>query len=434
MNQQDQKGQRDQEKHHVEQRTTPTSIALPMKTMIRFLVGFLLCGVMWMTAFNCASMVLLPQRLKDDGFADPNGMIAQLNAAGAVVALCANIVFGSFSDRSRSRFGRRTPFMVLGAMAAGTCLLLVSLAHNTVTIIAAWCGLQLFLNALLAPFLATLSDRIPGHLRVRMSVAYGLGTTMGNALGTMTGALFHEQKFIGFVIAASLLALSGLVVVTIWPKEPSAANLPAPDSGGVKAVLRSFKPPTRGAADFYKALVGRFCLMLAYNMVYAYQLYIIESYLGQNAGQAAATIATLSACTMGASLTGMIATGVIAERWGRRKPLLILAALLLAAGFLTPRLIHSVYGFYVYGLLAGLGYGTYNAANQALSIDVLPDKKEAGKGLGILNLANTSGMILAAVFTSGIYAIAGTYRPVFIIAALIALTSIPCITSIRSAR
>lgn len=408
-------------------------IVLPMPTMIRFLTGFFLCGLLWMTAFNSASMVLLPQRLKDDGFTDPNGTIAQLNAAGAVVALCANIVFGSLSDRSRSRFGRRTPFMIAGAIASGTCLFLVSVAQQAITIIVAWCGLQLFLNALLSPTLATLSDRIPGNLRVRMSVAYGLGTTTGNALGTMLGAMFHEQKTVGFAVAACLLALDGLIVTSIWPKEPSAANLPKAGDG-VAAILKSFKPPTRGASDFYKALVGRFCLMLAYNMVFAYQLYILESYLGQDAKQAAATIAVLSSCTMAASLTGMIVSGIIAERWGRRKPLLVIAAMLLAVGFMTPWMVPSVPGFYIYGVLAGLGYGTYNASNQALSIDVLPNKDEAGKGLGILNLANTSGMILAAVITSSIYAVCGTYRPVFIGAALMALISIPCIATIRSAR
>ncbi|NMM98706.1 MFS transporter [Bifidobacterium olomucense] len=411
----------------------PSQITLPMLHMIRFLAGFFICGLLWVTAFNSASMVLLPQRLKDDGFANPNGLIAQLNAAGAVVALCANIIFGSLSDRSRSRFGRRTPFMIAGAIASGTCLFLVSVAQHAATIIAAWCGLQLFLNALLSPALATLSDRIPGNLRVRMSVAYGLGITMGNAFGTMLGALFHERKTIGFAVAACLLALDGLIVVSIWPKEPSAENLPKAGNG-VKAMLKSFQPPIRGASDFYKALIGRFCLMLAYNMVFAYQLYILESYLGQNAKQAAATIAVLSSCTMIASLTGMIVSGVIAERWGRRKPLLIIAAVLLACGFLAPRLMPSVQGFYIYGVLAGLGYGTYNASNQALSIDVLPNKNEAGKGLGILNLANTSGMILAAVITSSVYAICGTYRPVFIGAALLALISIPCIATIRSAR
>lgn len=408
-------------------------IALPMADVVRYLIGFFLCGLSWMTAFNCVSMVLLPQRLKDEGFVDPNGMIAQCNAAGAVVALVSNVLFGSYSDRSRSKYGRRTPYMVCGAVAGGVCLATVAIAGHPSTIIAAWCGLQFFLNALLAPFLATLSDRIPGTLRIRMSVAYGLGTTMGNACGTMLGSLLRQNGTIGFIIAAILLGMDGLIVVLIWPREPSAAGLPKSDTT-IRGAIYGFRPPTRGASDFYRALVGRFCLMVAYNMVFAYQLYIIESYLRQDARQAASTIVMLSACTMTASLTGMLVTGAIAEHCGRRKPFLIGACVLMAAGFMSLWVSDSVGGLLLYGFLSGLGYGAYNASNQALSIDVLPNKAEAGKGLGVLNLANTSGMILAAVITSTIYAVMGTYRPVFLIAALVALMGIPCIATIRKAR
>jgi hypothetical protein len=35
---------------------------------------------------------------------------------------------------------------------------------------------------------------------------------------------------------------------------------------------------------------------------------------------------------------------------------------------------------------AGLGYAVYGAVDQALNVDVLPNKEEAGKDLGILTL------------------------------------------------
>lgn len=46
---------------------------------------------------------------------------------------------------------------------------------------------------------------------------------------------------------------------------------------------------------------------------------------------------------------------------------------------------------YLYAGIAGFGYGVYSAIDQALNVDVLPNKEEAGKGLGILNLATTLG-------------------------------------------
>ncbi|RDX26361.1 transporter, partial [Bifidobacterium breve] len=42
---------------------------------------------------------------------------------------------------------------------------------------------------------------------------------------------------------------------------------------------------------------------------------------------------------------------------------------------------------YLYAGIAGFGYGVYSAIDQALNVDVLPNKEEAGKDLGILNLA-----------------------------------------------
>ena len=50
----------------------------------------------------------------------------------------------------------------------------------------------------------------------------------------------------------------------------------------------------------------------------------------------------------------------------------------------------------------GLGYGIYMVVDQALNVDVLPNPNEAGKALGILNLANTLGQVIAPIVVSSI--------------------------------
>lgn len=44
-----------------------------------------------------------------------------------------------------------------------------------------------------------------------------------------------------------------------------------------------FRPPTKGARDFYLALVGRLMLIFGYNMIVGYQLYVCMKYIGQDA-------------------------------------------------------------------------------------------------------------------------------------------------------
>jgi MFS family permease len=71
---------------------------------------------------------------------------------------------------------------------------------------------------------------------------------------------------------------------------------------------------------------------------------------------------------------------------------------------------------FAYAALMGLGYGIYMAVDQALNVDVLPNPDEAGKDLGILNLANTLGQVIAPIVVSSIVVATGGYFLVFPIA------------------
>ena len=59
--------------------------------------------------------------------------------------------------------------------------------------------------------------------------------------------------------------------------------------------------------------------------------------------------------------------------------------------------------------------------DQALNVDVLPNKEEAGKGLGILNLATTLGQAVGPTITSVVKTTTGTYTPAFAISIVMAV-------------
>ena len=70
-------------------------------------------------------------------------------------------MFGNFSDRSRSRFGRRTPWIVFGAVLGGVTLFLTGTTHNAVLLTIFYCACMFGLNCMIAPLVAVLSDRVP---------------------------------------------------------------------------------------------------------------------------------------------------------------------------------------------------------------------------------------------------------------------------------
>lgn len=379
-----------------------TGKPLDKVTIARFGAGFIIFGVLWMSGLGIVSAVLLPMHYKTIEGVNPDALIGIVNAFTAVASLIANLMFGNFSDRSRSRFGRRTPWILFGAVLGGVTLFLTGTTHNAVLLTIFYCACMFGLNCMIAPMVAILSDRVPSGIRGTMSAFYGAGATIGSPIGTMLGALFIKNLIPGFAVAGVLMFLGGVVSMLIMPKEESADFLPK-DEGSLKDVLVSFRPPAfHGAHDFYKAFVGRFCMLVSYQMIAVYQLYIIQNYIGQSVDESAVTVSVVSMIMMVMSLVGSFISGPVSDIIGRRKVPVVVASVLFAIGIAMPWVFPSSMGMYLFAGIAGLGYAVYSAVDQALLVDVLPNKEEAGKDLGILNMATTFGQMCGPIVMSAL--------------------------------
>ena len=346
--------------------------------------------------------VLLPEHYKSIEGIEPEALLGIVNAWTAVASLVSNLMFGNFSDRSRSRFGRRTPWIVFGAVLGGVTLFLTGMTTNPILLTVLYCLCMFGLNAMIAPCVAILSDRVPSGIRGTMSAFYGAGSTVGAPIGVMLGAVFITNMVPGFAVAGVFMFLGGVVAVLIFPKEEPADYLPKADSG-VKDIVMSFRPPRFSTAhDFYKAFAGRVCMLLSYQMITAYQLYIVQNYVGQSTEDSAVTISVMSTITMVVGLVGSVAAGPSSDLIGRRKVPVVVASVCFAIGIAMPWIMPTAMGMYLYAAIAGLGYGVYTSVDQALLVDVLPNKEEAGKDLGILNLATTLGQMLGPVIMSSV--------------------------------
>ncbi|WP_159792963.1 MFS transporter [Puerhibacterium puerhi] len=399
----------------------------------RFGVGFFAYGLLWIIGLQIVAAVLLPQRLKDIGVASPETLLGSISAVTAIVSLVSNLVFGNFSDRTRSRFGRRAPWILAGGILGGVTLLAIGLLSDATLITIVYCVCMVGLNMMLAPAVAVLSDRVPGKLRGTMSAFYGAGLSAGAPLGSLVGTLFigaTGASVPGFVLAGALMAFSAVLALVIWPRERSARDLP-PAPSTLKDVLASFRPP-RNAPDFYLAFGGRLFMLVSYQMIMAYQLYIVQDHLGQTTEESAATIATMSVILLVVSLVGAVVAGPVSDVIGRRKLPVVLSSVMFAVGIAMPWIMPTTLGMYLFAGIAGLGYGIYTSVDQALNVDVLPNQEEAGKDLGILNLSTTAGQTVGPLITSSLVVATGSYSLVFPVAIVAALLGALAIVRIRS--
>ena len=95
--------------------------------------------------------VLLAQQADRIAAADAGmskeALLAVVLFSGAAVSMVANPVWGAFSDRTRSRLGRRVPWVLGGVLLGAASLLLLSVAESAALMVLAWCLVQLALNA-----------------------------------------------------------------------------------------------------------------------------------------------------------------------------------------------------------------------------------------------------------------------------------------------
>lgn len=409
-----------------------TGQPFPRARVLRFGAGFLGFGLLWIVGLQIVAAVLLPQRLKDIGVAEPAALMGTISAVTAIVSLLSNLVFGNLSDRTRSRFGRRSPWVLGGAVLGGASLTAIGFLETPLLITVAYCVSMVGLNMMLAPGVAVLADRVPPRIRGTMSAFYGGGLAAGAPLGSLVGALFITNAVPGFVLGGVLMVVGAVVALVVWPRERSSADVPAA-AGGFKELLLSFRPP-RDAPDFWLAFVGRLFMLVSYQMVMAYQLYIVQDYVGQTVAESAVTIATMSTILLVVSLVGSVVSGPVSDLIRRRKLPVVASSVLFAVGIAMPWVWPSPMGMYLFAGIAGFGYGVYTSVDQALNVDVLPSEKEAGKDLGILNLSTTAGQTIGPLVTSALVVATGGYSLVFPVSIVAALLGAFFITRIKSVR
>ncbi|RYQ64226.1 transporter, major facilitator family protein [Bifidobacterium pseudolongum subsp. globosum] len=108
----------------------------PTKTeIVRLGVGFTVSAIACAIPWVALSTVILPRVFEQIDAGSKVFMLGLVNSIGAFVALIANIVFGTLSDQTRSRFGKRTPWIVLGGLITGLSIGAIAFTRSEALIV-----------------------------------------------------------------------------------------------------------------------------------------------------------------------------------------------------------------------------------------------------------------------------------------------------------
>jgi MFS family permease len=411
------------------ERQLPEALAEPtVSVRARWTTLLFLANLGLWLAIYAPIQVLLPEQSQALARADKTLVLSVVMGVGALAALGANPVIGMLSDRTTSRWGRRHPWTIMGAVIGAVGLFVLAIAPNVPVMTLGWCIVQVGLAGMLAALTSALPDRVPVSQRAQVGGFIGISQMLGTVLGTLIVTVLITRLAGGYVACAVLVVLGALVFVA-FTKD---TRLPAAfrPTGSIVTGLRNLWISPRAFPDFAWGWATHFLINLGNALGTLYLLYFLSD--AAHYPDPPTGLLILMALYGAALVAGAVVCGITSDRSGRRRYYVVwssgvmaLAAVLLV---IWPTWTSALFA----APLLGVGFGIYWAVALAILTQVLPAASDRAKDLGVINVANSLPQVVGPAIAGVVLAATHNYPLLFALSAIATLGGAVTVLRIRS--
>ena len=317
-------------------------------------------------------------------------------AADNVLALFLLPLFGAISDKSRSRMGRRMPFILCGTGCAVLLMMLLPILDNSYAASPSVTKLVLFIAVLgllliamgtyRSPAVALMPDVTPKPLRSRANAIINLMGAVGGILYLgLAAVLYPASKTHGLAhvsyrplfLIVSLIMVTAVLILYLTIKEPKLEaenqrleaahpewNLAADDGQGHEVL----PAPVKRSLTFL--LISISLWFIGYNGVTTWFTKYVEAVMGEGLGGASTCLLVATA----GAIVSYIPIGALAAKIGRKRTIQC-GIVLLATCFMLGYLLTTVYSsiqpiMYVVFALVGLAWAGINVNSLPMVVEM----------------------------------------------------------------
>lgn len=356
-----------------------------VRRSVPFLFGMALYNLGVNYVWTSYNSIILPKQLELLFPQDLKGLVL-----GTIVFLCTvagvttNIFSGVLSDSTRLRWGRRWPYILLGAILTSVVLLLPAVLPVAIlTIFSSYLMMQIFTDLSAGSYQPLLPDIIVEDQRGAASGFQGLMTLLGAATGFGLTGFFVGSGQLGYALISMSTAFLFTTTVTIRTVRSSDRFTHEPRTISARQALREILRPRTFVASFFWLVIGSFLIFMGSSGLMFFEVYYFETILGIPNPYFAVAIAGL--VILFVAMLSSVLFGFLSDRVGRRN-LIIGAALVAGAVTLVVPFLTDFGAFLVVASLLGGSLGIFNSISFALASDLAP-KQETGKYMAYSNLA-----------------------------------------------
>src|SRR3989475_3714106 len=180
-------------------------------------LDFIVLSIYWVAIgylWNSLGGLILPNLIEQlVGHAHKGVALGVLEGIGSLMAVVWQPLVGSYSDRTRTRFGRRHPFIVAGTVGDVIFLIGIALSGSYWLLLVFYFLLQTASNTAQGPYQGLLPDVVPEAQRGTASGYYGAS----NAIGLIAGSVGAGYILAHFGRTAAILSICVLLLATMAP-------------------------------------------------------------------------------------------------------------------------------------------------------------------------------------------------------------------------
>lgn len=381
-------------------------------------------------------------------------------ASGAVMSLDNVLavfmlpIFGALSDKVNTKYGKRTPFIFFGTIAAVVAFIILTFIDNyqlaqliaagipevgigdmtsaefseyvrnltfeltmknplpLVGFIATVLVVLIAMATFRSPAVALMPDVTIKPLRSKANAIINLTGTAGGITVLVLGMVFATSKnyymeYTGYVIAVCAVMLTGFIIFMLSVKEKKWADEMEEESKelGIDAVTDN----TNGDRSLTKAEFTSLILILSSVALW----FIGYNSITSKYSVYASTILHFDfnftlIIAQAAAIVSYIPLGMISSKFGRKKTILtgiiILASAFFIGGFVTPNTPEFI--MYPVFSMAGIGWASINVNSFPMVVE-LARGGNVGKYTGYYYTASMSAQIVAPILSGFLYDIFG---------------------------
>ena len=253
-----------------------------------------------------------------------------------ISALLIQPPVGAWSDRLRTRIGRRMPFILIGAPIGAVAFGLIPIAAILPFFVASTTTLMVSMAFWRTPVVALMPDITPSPYRSQANGIINFMGGIGAIISYLGGsALYRMNPAFPFWMGSVLVILASLLVF-IFIKEPKVPEANENEPNMWESLKEVVNDTDKSA---FRLLLAIFFWFLGYTAIEAFFTLYAVHHLGMDAADGAALLGQLSLIFVIFALPA----GYIGASFGRRKTIitgiLILSAVMLLMFFLAPAVL-----------------------------------------------------------------------------------------------